>query len=78
MPIIRLQFAGGAGLDLLIEEMMYFTEPGHIIFSVGCLAFAPARANARFVSLIGNKAQATTKVVYDLRGRQVGFVPHRC
>ncbi|XP_037456632.1 aspartyl protease family protein At5g10770-like [Triticum dicoccoides] len=77
VPIITLSFEGGASLELGIEQMMYFSNP-HNIFSVACLAFAPAPAYGSGVSVIGSLAQAYTEVVYDLIGGKVGFVDNRC
>ncbi|KAE8777539.1 Aspartic proteinase nepenthesin-2 [Hordeum vulgare] len=78
MPVITLSFEGGASLELGIEQMMYFSNP-HNIFSVACLAFAPAPAYyGSGVAVIGSLAQAYTEVVYDLRGGKVGFVDNRC
>ncbi|KAF7100827.1 hypothetical protein CFC21_102284 [Triticum aestivum] len=77
VPSITLSFEGGASLELGLEQMMYFSNP-HNIFSVACLAFAPAPAYGSGVSVIGSLAQAYTEVVYDLRGGKVGFVDNRC
>ena len=77
MPSITLSFEGGSSLELGLEQMMYFSNP-HNIFSVACLAFAPAPAYGSGVSVIGSLAQAYTEVVYDLRGGKVGFVDNRC
>uniref|UniRef100_R7VYW1 Xylanase inhibitor N-terminal domain-containing protein n=1 Tax=Aegilops tauschii TaxID=37682 RepID=R7VYW1_AEGTA len=62
---------------LRLLGMMYFSDP-HNIFSVACLAFAPAPAYGSGVSVIGSLAQAYTEVVYDLREGKVGFVDNRC
>ncbi|XP_044438396.1 aspartyl protease family protein At5g10770-like [Aegilops tauschii subsp. strangulata] len=77
VPTITLSFEGGASLELGFEQMMYFSDP-HNIFSVACLAFAPAPAYGSGVSVIGSLAQAYTEVVYDLREGKVGFVDNRC
>nr|XP_020198654.1 aspartyl protease family protein At5g10770-like [Aegilops tauschii subsp. strangulata] len=77
VPSITLSFEGGASLELGLEQMMYFSNP-HNIFSVACLAFAPAPAYGSGASVIGSLAQAYTEVVYDLRGGKVGFVDNRC
>jgi hypothetical protein len=38
LPIIRLQSAGGSSLELVLDQMMSFTNPANR-FSVACLAF---------------------------------------
>ncbi|XP_037458584.1 aspartyl protease family protein At5g10770-like [Triticum dicoccoides] len=77
VPAVELTFEGGAGLEPGVQQTMYFKDRGNI-FPVGCLAFAPVPAHARGISVIGTLAQATTEVVYDLRGGKVGFVPKSC
>lgn len=76
MPVISLEFAGGASVELLIEQMMYF--PSGDPFSVGCLAFAPMPAHVSAVAVIGTMAQTSTQVVYDVKAGKLGFVPYRC
>ncbi|KAL6909690.1 hypothetical protein ACP4OV_001349 [Aristida adscensionis] len=76
LPVITLRFEGGASVDLSFEQTMFYPDHGDV-FSVGCLAFAPA-ANRREVAVIGNLAQASMEVVYDVHGGTVGFVPSRC
>jgi len=73
VPAVTLKFDGGAEVDLWMDEMMYFHEPGNH-FSVGCLAFVAQDGGA----VIGSMAQMSTEVVYDVRGGKVGFVPYRC
>ncbi|XP_044430335.1 aspartyl protease family protein At5g10770-like [Triticum aestivum] len=77
VPAVKLTFEGGAGLEPGVQQTMYFKDRGNI-FSVGCLAYAPVPAHARGITVIGSLAQATTEVVYDLRGGKVGFVPKSC
>ncbi|XP_037466717.1 aspartyl protease family protein At5g10770-like [Triticum dicoccoides] len=77
VPAVKLTFEGGAGLEPGVQQTMYFKDRGNI-FSVGCLAYAPVPAHARDITVIGSLAQATTEVVYDLRGGKVGFVPKSC
>ena len=45
-------FSAALVSELLIEEMMYFSDPENV-FSVGCLAFAAPPTNRRAVSVIG-------------------------
>jgi hypothetical protein len=77
VPIITLRFEGGASLELGIEQMMYFKDRRNI-FSVACLAFAPAPAYAPAAAVIGSLAQSETEVVYDVLGGKLGLVPNRC
>lgn len=77
VPVITLKFDGGVSLDLDIEHMLYFQDRENP-FSVGCLAFAAVPANAPTAAVIGTLAQASTEVVYDVRGGKVGFIPYRC
>uniref|UniRef100_R7W413 Aspartic proteinase nepenthesin-2 n=1 Tax=Aegilops tauschii TaxID=37682 RepID=R7W413_AEGTA len=77
VPAVELTFEGGAGLEPGVQQTMYFKDRGNI-FSVGCLAFAPVPPHARGITVIGSLAQATTEVVYDLRGGKVGFVTKSC
>ncbi|CAN6221558.1 unnamed protein product [Urochloa humidicola] len=77
MPVVTLKFDGGADVDLSMNQMMYFPNPDNR-YSVACLAFAPAPENMRVAAVIGNRAQASTEVVYDVRGGKLGFVPYRC
>ncbi|CAL5047446.1 unnamed protein product [Urochloa decumbens] len=76
VPVVTLKFDGGADVDLSTDEMMYFPDPDNH-FSIACLAFAAAPEHAE-VAVVGNRAQASTEVVYDVRGGKLGFVPYRC
>ncbi|TVU11527.1 hypothetical protein EJB05_45119, partial [Eragrostis curvula] len=55
-------------------EMMYIPDGP---FSIGCLAFAAMPEEFPF-SVIGNMAQQTVEVVYDVRGGKVGFIKGSC
>jgi hypothetical protein len=78
VPVVTLKLGGGADIDLSIEEMIFFPDPDNY-FSIACLAFAAAPAShAREATVIGNKAQSSMEVVYDVIGGRVGFVPYRC
>uniref|UniRef100_A0A453REW5 Peptidase A1 domain-containing protein n=5 Tax=Triticinae TaxID=1648030 RepID=A0A453REW5_AEGTS len=77
LPDVTLRFKGGATMDLDIENLMYFEDPGNH-FSVGCLAFAAARTLEPVVAVIGTLAQGMTEVVYDVLGGKVGLIPRRC
>ncbi|XP_071679723.1 aspartyl protease family protein At5g10770-like [Lolium perenne] len=77
VPIITLRFEGGASLELGIEQMMYFKDRRNI-FSVACLAFAPAPAYVPAAAVIGSLVQSETEVVYDVLGGKLGLVPNRC
>jgi hypothetical protein len=77
VPIITLRFEGGASLELGIEQMLYFKDRRDI-FSVACLAFAPAPTYAPAAAVIGSLAQSETEVVYDVLGGKLGLVPNRC
>ncbi|KAJ1259101.1 hypothetical protein BS78_10G127300 [Paspalum vaginatum] len=73
VPTVTLKFAGGADVDLSMDEMMYFSDPKDH-FSIGCLAFGARDDTA----VIGSRVQMSTEVLYDLRGEKIGFVPYRC
>ncbi|PAN24515.1 hypothetical protein PAHAL_4G228700 [Panicum hallii] len=77
VPAITLKFNGGADVDMSMNGIMYFPDPGNH-FSIACLAFAAAPTNAREAAVVGNRAQSSMEVVYDVRGGKVGFVPFRC
>ncbi|RLN11441.1 protein ASPARTIC PROTEASE IN GUARD CELL 2-like [Panicum miliaceum] len=78
VPGVTLKFNGAADVDLSMNGMMYFPDPGNH-FSIACLAFAAApTTNAREAAVIGNRAQSSMEVVYDVRGGKIGFVPYRC
>ncbi|CAN6197903.1 unnamed protein product [Urochloa humidicola] len=77
MPVVTLKFGGGADVDLSMNEMMYFPDPDNH-FSVACLAFVGVPEFVREAALVGNRAQASKEVLYDVRGGKLGFVPHRC
>nr|XP_034592241.1 aspartyl protease 25-like [Setaria viridis]TKW21114.1 hypothetical protein SEVIR_4G183900v2 [Setaria viridis] len=77
VPVVTLKLDGGADVDLSMDEMMFFPDPDNH-FSIACLAFAAAPANAREAAVIGNRAQSSMEVVYDVSGGRVGFVPYRC
>lgn len=77
VPAVTLKFAGGADVDLWMDEMMYFTDPDNH-FSIGCLAFVAQDDDCDGGTVIGSMAQMSTEVVYDVRGGKVGFVPYRC
>ncbi|CAN6178341.1 unnamed protein product [Urochloa humidicola] len=77
MPVVTLKFDGGADVDLSIDEIIYFPDRDNH-FSVACLAFAAAPERTRGAALVGNWAQASKEVVYDVRGGKLGFVPYRC
>ncbi|KAL6596618.1 hypothetical protein ACP70R_047261 [Stipagrostis hirtigluma subsp. patula] len=77
MPGILLQFEGGATLQPDVDQMMYFFDAAAAPHTYGCLAFAPTPDNFPF-SVIGNMAQQTVEVVYDVRGGKVGFVQQSC
>lgn len=73
IPIVRLKFAGGSFLQLEVERMMYFTDPTNY-FSVACLAFGASDARNEFpISVIGNLAQRSMEMIYDVKGGKVGF-----
>ena len=61
LPDVTLRFKGGATMDLGIDNLMYFEDPGNH-FSVGCLAFAAARTLEPVVAVIGTLAQGMTEV----------------
>ncbi|KAF8657348.1 hypothetical protein HU200_060116 [Digitaria exilis] len=75
VPVVTLKFAGGADVELSMDEIMYFANPENH-FSIACLAFAAARPGDGQV--IGSRTQMSTEVVYDVRGGKVGFVADRC
>ncbi|TVU11526.1 hypothetical protein EJB05_45118, partial [Eragrostis curvula] len=76
MPVITLKFDGGASLDLDIWQMMYFDDPDNV-FSVGCLAFAAGRPDSRADFVIGNLAQKSVEVVYDVHAGQTSSTATR-
>ncbi|CAL5052569.1 unnamed protein product [Urochloa decumbens] len=78
IPIVSLEFAGGSSLGLIIEQVMYFTDPANY-FSVACLAFGETNpANTFPVSVIGNLAQRSAEMVYDVQGGRLGFAQGVC
>ncbi|CAL5038206.1 unnamed protein product [Urochloa decumbens] len=78
IPIVRLEFAGGSILELVLDQVMYFTNPDNH-FSVACLAFGETNpANTFPVSVIGNLAQRSAEMVYDVQGGRLGFAQGVC
>lgn len=78
LPIIRLEFAGGSSMDLEVEQVMYFTDPANY-FSVACLAFGEMDpANTFPASVIGNLAQRSAEMIYDVQGGKLGFAQRVC
>ncbi|KAL6909693.1 hypothetical protein ACP4OV_001352 [Aristida adscensionis] len=76
VPGISLEFDGGATLQPDVGKMMYFLLDA-APFTYGCLAFAPAPDDFPF-SVVGNTAQQTVEVVYNVRGGNVGFIQQSC
>ncbi|CAL5043131.1 unnamed protein product [Urochloa decumbens] len=76
MPGIVLEFEGGATLQPDIDQMMYFVDGGHS-YNHACLAFAALPEKFPY-SVVGNRAQQTVEVVYDVRGGKVGFIQASC
>ncbi|OEL34095.1 Aspartyl protease family protein [Dichanthelium oligosanthes] len=78
LPIIRLEFAGGSSLELEFEQVMYFTNPANY-YSVACLAFGETSPENTFpVSVIGNLAQMSAEMIYDVQGGKLGFAQGVC
>ncbi|CAN6201725.1 unnamed protein product [Urochloa humidicola] len=78
IPIVRLEFAGGSNLELVVEQVMYFTDPADY-FSVACLAFGETDPRNTFpISVIGNLAQRSAEMVYDVQGGRLGFAQGVC
>ncbi|CAL5047457.1 unnamed protein product [Urochloa decumbens] len=74
VPGIILEFEGGATLQPDIHQMMYFVDGS---FNYVCLAFGALPGQFPY-SVIGNRAQQTVEVVYDVRGGKVGFIHGSC
>ncbi|KAF8657345.1 hypothetical protein HU200_060113 [Digitaria exilis] len=78
LPIIRLEFAGGSSLELVVEQVMYFADPANY-FSVACLAFGEMDPASAFpASVIGNLAQRSAEMIYDVQGGKLGFAQGVC
>ncbi|XP_039841677.1 aspartyl protease AED1-like [Panicum virgatum] len=75
VPAVILEFEGGATLQPDVGQMLYFVDGDHS--SYVCLAFAALPEDFPY-AVIGNRAQQTVEVVYDVRGGKVGFVPGSC
>jgi hypothetical protein len=56
--------------------MMYFVD-GDDSFNYVCLAFAALPEDFPY-TVIGNRAQQTVEVVYDVGGGKVGFIQGSC
>ncbi|CAN6201723.1 unnamed protein product [Urochloa humidicola] len=76
VPGITLEFEGGATLQPDVYQMLYFVD-GDDSFNYVCLAFAALPEEFPY-SVIGNRAQQTVEVVYDVRGGKVGFIKGSC
>ncbi|XP_066373550.1 aspartyl protease family protein At5g10770-like [Miscanthus floridulus] len=78
LPIIRFEIAGGSSLELVLDQMMYFTNPANR-FSVACRAFGKTNpGNTVPVSVIGSLAQQSAEMIYDLQGGKLGFAQGVC
>ncbi|CAN6164178.1 unnamed protein product [Urochloa humidicola] len=74
VPGIILEFEGGATLQPDVDQMMYLVDGGNYV----CLAFAALPEEFPPYSVIGNRAQQTVEVVYDVLGGKVGFIHGSC
>ncbi|XP_039804922.1 aspartyl protease family protein At5g10770-like [Panicum virgatum] len=72
-PVVILEFEGGATLQPDVHQLMYFVD-GDDSFSHVCLAFAALPEDFPY-AVIGNWAQQTVEVLYDVRGgkQQSGY-----
>ncbi|CAN6178346.1 unnamed protein product [Urochloa humidicola] len=77
IPGIILEFEVGAALQPDVDQMMYFVDGDHSLNYV-CLAFAQLPELFPYSSVIGNRAQQTVEVVYDVPGGKVGFIKGSC
>ncbi|RLN13202.1 hypothetical protein C2845_PM09G12540 [Panicum miliaceum] len=75
MPAVILEFDGGATLQPDVDQMLYFVDGDD--FNYVCLAFAALPEDFPY-AVIGNRAQQTVEVVYDVHGGKVGFIQGSC
>jgi len=66
VPAVILEFEGGAILQPDVDQMLYFVD-GDSSFNYVCLAFAALPGDFPY-AVIGNRAQQTVEVVYDVQG----------
>lgn len=78
IPSINLEFAGGSSLELILDQVLYFTDRADY-FSIACLAFGEMDpANTFPVSVIGNLGQRSAEMIYDVQGGKLGFAQGAC
>ncbi|KAK3132261.1 hypothetical protein QOZ80_6AG0518580 [Eleusine coracana subsp. coracana] len=79
VPTMALMFGNGVVMDLDSRQYLYFfREHENEHFPFMCLAFAAAPDEEFPWNSLGIQMQRTKEVVYDVQGKQVGFVPSRC
>ncbi|KAF6142295.1 hypothetical protein GIB67_040002 [Kingdonia uniflora] len=72
LPEISIIFSGGARLKLGADNIVIQVEDG-----IKCLAFASNGATDG-ISIIGNRQQETSAVVYDVTNSRIGFAARGC
>ena len=75
-PVVILEFEGGATLQPDVHQLLYFVDGDDSSDHV-CLAFAALPDDFPY-AVIGNRAQQTVEVVYDVQGGKVGFIQGSC
>ena len=75
-PVVILEFEGGATLQPDVHQLLYFVDGDDSSDHV-CLAFAALPDDFPY-AVIGNWAQQTVEVVYDVQGGKVGFIQGSC
>ncbi|EES17470.1 hypothetical protein SORBI_3008G184600 [Sorghum bicolor] len=79
IPNVQLKFSNGDMLVIDADQMLYYDDDTDAApFTMACLAFSSLDAGDSFAAVIGSYTLATTEVVYDVAGGQVGFIPWSC
>ncbi|CAD6269399.1 unnamed protein product [Miscanthus lutarioriparius] len=78
IPNVQFKFSNGDILVIDADQMLYYDDTDAAPFTMACLAFSSLDAGDSFSAVIGSYTLATTEVVYNVAGGEVGFIPWSC
>ena len=78
IPNVQFKFSNGDILEIHADQMLYYDDTDAAPFTMACLAFSSLDAGDSFSAVIGSYTLATTEVVYNVAGGEVGFIPWSC
>ena len=78
IPNVQFKFSNGDILVIQADQMLYYDDTDAAPFTMACLAFSSLDAGDSFSAVIGSYTLATTEVVYNVAGGEVGFIPWSC